>query len=606
MGKKKGKKDVEKKAALAARKEAKQEKSARKRLAKEGVVADDGGEEDEIDKVLQAYKSRDKATSVGENEKSVLESLDTEFPLPRANASLCGVASDKKDYLYLFGGEYFDGVSNIVLDDLLRYEPSKNEWKQVLTQPRPAPRCAHSCVSYKQYLYVFGGELATADQYHHYRDLWKFDTNTLKWTEVKSKTSPSARSGHVCCLWKHYMILFGGFFEALRETKWYNDVHIFNLQTETWMDLPQSRLAAKPEARSACNIASFGSDKLIIHGGFSKLKVTGNTSETKVHSDSWVLNLNPILQEKPPTWERWMSSTKGTSPKNPNGRAGTASISYKSRMLVFGGVVDSEQYHHKVDSVFYNDLMAMDIDRRKWFPLRVKNGASQSKGRRRKEKLDDETKEADEINVEDEVEEEVLVLNDDDIDENDEGQAGWDLDMLRSNMFAFVDGDGNIVYEKIEVEEDANEKMIPETVREEKMEEDDEEGEEEKEDEKEEEKEEEKTNEEEKKAPKPTPLGLEMDGKQIVASSVMAINRESDAPEAVERSEPLPRINASVVVRGHALYVFGGILEVGDREVTLDDMWTLDLRKRDAWNCLWSGVSCKWIHIFTDFAPNIL
>ena len=388
MGKKKGKKvDIEKKAALQAKKEAKQEKAARKRLAKQqGKAPDDDG--DEIDQVLQAYRSQDKAAST--ITKPVIENIDTPFPLPRANATLEYCADEKKDSFYLFGGEYFDGIENVVLDELLRFEVQKKEWKKILTSPRPPARCAHSCVTYKQNLYVFGGELATADQYHHYRDLWKFDLNKLIWTEIKAKNPPSARSGHSCFVWKSYMILLFGFYEAVRETKWHNDVHVFNLQTETWMDIPQSRLAVKPEARSSCNIALYGTDKMIIHGGFSKLKTSNAAAETKVHSDAWVLHLSPLLQQKAPTWERWMSSSKVISSNSPNGRAGTMSTSYKSRMLVYGGVIDSEQHHHKVDSVFYNDLMALDMERRKWFPLRIKASKGNVSRRRRKVREEDE------------------------------------------------------------------------------------------------------------------------------------------------------------------------------------------------------------------------
>jgi hypothetical protein len=55
------------------------------------------------------------------------------------------------------------------------------------------------------------------------------------------------------------------------------------------------------------------------------------------------------------------------------------------------------------------------------------------------------------------------------------------------------------------------------------------------------------------------------------------------APIAVSRKTPLPRIKAQIVVRGNTLYVYGGILEVGDREVTLDDLWSLELQKREEW-----------------------
>jgi hypothetical protein len=158
MAKKKGKKaDVEKKEALQDRKEAKAEKAARKKLAKnQGSDVQTAIEDEALDKVLQAYKSQDKTVNV---DKATLQDLETQFPLARANATLESCVDEKKDYFYLFGGEYYDGIENIVLDDLLRFDVAKMEWKMVVTSPRPPPRCAHSCISYKQNLYVFGGEL---------------------------------------------------------------------------------------------------------------------------------------------------------------------------------------------------------------------------------------------------------------------------------------------------------------------------------------------------------------------------------------------------------------------------------------------------------------
>ena len=41
---------------------------------------------------------------------------------------------------------------------------------------------------------MFGGEYATLDQFHHYRDFWSLDLKTNGWTEIKaSGDSPSAR-----------------------------------------------------------------------------------------------------------------------------------------------------------------------------------------------------------------------------------------------------------------------------------------------------------------------------------------------------------------------------------------------------------------------------
>jgi len=554
---------------LQARKDAKAGKAAKKRMSKQDSDNIDGNETREIfDNLLDMYKKSDVEVNT-----TVLETIEG-FPAPRANATLT-VSEDKHAHLYLFGGEYFDGVQNVVLDELLRWDIQKMEWKRILTpSPRPSPRCAHSCVFYKNSLYVLGGELATADQYHHYKDLWKFDVVENKWQEIvvrNTGTIPTARSGHAAFVWKHYMVVFGGFYEALRDTRWFNDICVLDLQTHLWMDIPHSKLASRPEARSACNIGIFG-DTAIIQGGYSKLKNPTTKSEAKVHTDAWMLHLKPILQNKPPTWERL--SIKNKSAASPMNRSGTASVTHKNRMLVFGGVVDDEQLNHKVESVFFNDLFALDFERRKWFPVRAK--AKEEKIRRRRKVIDGNEEEIEIVRSEiDVVDEEDL----DDLEEGDERETannGWNLDTLRSKMFAFIDGDGNVVYEKVE------EGVIFQKNGEEIREGDD--YEEEKEEMKEEFKEETKIEFD----PSPHQPHPSLSN-SLASSDVMVVNENTGIPEAVVRAEPLPRINAATVVRSNILFIYGGLLEVGDREVTLDDCWSFDLRKHDKWECLWEG-----------------
>ena len=64
---------------------------------------------------------------------------------------------------------------------------------------------------------------------------------------------------------------------------------------------------------------------------------------------------------------------------------------------------------------------------------------------------------------------------------------------------------------------------------------------------------------------------------------------EHGLPKAVHRGSPLPRINAAMVIRQNLLYLYGGLLEIGDREVTMDDFWVLDIVKREGWTCLFEG-----------------
>lgn len=173
--------------------------------------------------------------------------------------------------------------------------------------------------------------------------------------------------------------------------------------------------------------------------------------------------------------------------------------------------------------------------------------------------------------------------------------------MLRSNMFAFIDGEGNIVYEKIEEDEIVEEsgkatKSKPSSEVDTGYEAD--EGE----------KEISSSNVEDSITLDPQIPSVENDEvlqkmaapgpavtlPSINKSEVMVLG-EDGAPIPVARKTPLPRIKAQIVVRGNTLYLYGGILEVGDREVTLDDVWSLELQKREEWVCIHAGSMYKQV-----------
>ena len=484
------------------------------------------------------------------------------------------------DYKQSTDDEEDDGENS---NSIINSNSNTGQWTRISTPPpHPPQRCAHSAIFHNDAIYIFGGECATADKYHHYKDLWKFNIKSNTWEECKPRGgSPHARSGHRAVLWRHYMILFGGFHEALRsETKWFNDVWIYDFQTSIWTELKYGKLSRVPPPRSACNMALCTSptESLVVYGGYSKVKNVNSPNASKsegiIHIDCWILPLKalanaskgggPLNGANPPSWER--ISRKG---EYPSARAATSSIVHKNKMLLFGGVLDNEGDHHKLDSVFYDDLFAFDMERRRWFAMRLKKASGG--GRRRRKKKEEGNDVTDEVIQAKENDEEVS-----DIDSEEEAillagkdeeakSSGYDLGQLRHDMFAFIDKDGNIVYEKIEEEEGANTEMT-----------------------KKEEEEEatsattksidqsentdtsstiEKPSASESSPTKQEELPTAKSTEKIAASSVMKVD-EKGLPTAVIRQIPLPRINAQTVIRNNTLYIYGGVLEVGDREVS--------------------------------------
>merc|ERR1711990_385807 len=51
----------------------------------------------------------------------------------------------------------------------------------------------------------------------------------------------------------------------------------------------------------------------------------------------------------------------------------------------------------------------------------------------------------------------------------------------------------------------------------------------------------------------------------------------------VEEYEPCPRMCSISVVKDGTLYLFGGLFEDGDAQFTLNDFWSLDLKRMNGW-----------------------
>ncbi|TMW64566.1 hypothetical protein Poli38472_011446 [Pythium oligandrum] len=548
MAKKKtggGKNKAEKELTKAQRIEAKKAKQAAKGAKKDRK----GVDEEDIELILQEILKKDA------QRKEVIVEATTQ-PSPRANFSMTMLPTGD---MMMFGGEYFDGDTNVCYNELYRWnvDGGPTDWKMISSPNTPPPRCSHQAAVFRDHLYIFGGEFATADQFHHYRDFWRLDLKTNSWEALEDKGGPSPRSGHRMVVWRNYLVVFGGFYEAARETKWYNDLFLFSFAEMKWHKVTYPPLKAVPGARSGFQLAVHPSkDQIFLYGGYAKVKNVGEKSEGKVFSDLWALNMAPVLKRQEPTWEKL--SRKGQAPSP---RGGTSVTVHKQRFILFGGVYDDEQRGHAMKSTFYNDLFVYDMDRRRWFEFKLR-GKKQADGKRRRKKKDrgEQNGEADND-------------NDDASDGSDEEDED-DFERMLENQFGYIDQDGNFVYIKDDEEEEKNDEAGGE---------------------------EEETKEEEE------------DDSSLLATQRAVLNDEEEekkeeeeddsallpppAPVAAEpvAPSPCPRINPALIIRGSTLYVYGGMVEDGDREITLDDCWALDLKRLEEWKELLPGTMSEQV-----------
>ena len=63
-----------------------------------------------------------------------------------------------------------------------------------------------------------------------------------------------------------------------------------------------------------------------------------------------------------------------------------------------------------------------------------------------------------------------------------------------------------------------------------------------------------------------------------------------------DRAEAAPsgRINTLLAVLDNKLFLYGGIREDGSKEVTFNDLWSLNLNRLDGWNCIFDESKTEW------------
>lgn len=483
MGKKtkkpgKGKEKTEKKTAKA------EEKRSRRESKKIS-------EEDDIDAILlsiQKEEAKKKEVHVEENVPA---------PSPRSNCSL-NINPTKETELILYGGEFYNGNKTFVYGDLYRYDVEKREWKLMSSPNSPPPRSAHQAVAWKNNLYIYGGEFTSPNQerFHHYKDFWMLDLKTNQWEQLLLKGCPSSRSGHRMVLYKHKIIVFGGFYDTLREVRYYNDLHVFDLDQFKWQEIKPKPGCMWPSARSGFQFFVF-QDEVFLYGGYSKEVSSDKNSPEKgiVHSDMWSLD--------PKTWE-WNKIKKTGMPPGP--RAGFSMCVHKKRAILFGGVVDMELEGDRLMSLFLNELYGFQLDTRRWYPLELRK------------------------------------------DKPVKDKKGSKISEQLSNGCSFDDNNSQSDLERAEE-------------REENLEND------------------------------------EASGGKSLKQHIISDMQTSVASEAVK---PCGRINSCMVVARDTLYIYGGMMEVRDREITVDDLYMLNLSKLDEWKCIIPASESEWLDISED------
>ncbi|GFO25318.1 kelch domain-containing protein 4-like, partial [Plakobranchus ocellatus] len=485
---------------------------------------------EDIEKLIAEFQEKDRAKLQVIEEK-------TSPPSPRCNMSL--VPHPEKEELLMFGGEYFTGNKMYVYNDLFSYQTRKNEWTKVSVPNSPPPRSAHQavCVAHQGgQMWVFGGEFSShsQNQFYHYKDLWLLHLRDKKWEQVKSAGGPSARSGHRMVAFKKQLIVFGGFHDNVRDYKYFNDVYSFDLETYTWAALVPS--GAAPAPRSGCVLLPvLETSKIIVYGGYSKEKLKRDVDKGTTHTDMFALMQEKKREESSdatPKWKWQPIKQTGLRPSPRSGMSGTV-VAPGNRAFLFGGVFDQEDDDEDLEGNFFSELWSLDLSKGKWFPVDLK-GKKQPGGERKKRRKLKKT-EADggaegEMEVDDDDKEE------EDDDDEGEGEEDEGMELAQEGV------------ENLDLSEASN---VAENVA----------------------------------APSDDIFRVTVAPQTANSGPVDSVNPEN-VGTTQEMFWPSARMNTALAFRDGALFMYGGVFEDGDKQVTLADLYALDIHKLESWSVI--------------------
>ena len=207
----------------------------------------------------------------------------------------------------------------------------------------------------KNEVLLYGGEYFDGRKTYVYGDLYKLDVKKNSWSQIVCKKPPKPRSGHQSFAHKGYFYTFGGEYTSPNQKNFNHYRDLWRLDLATWEWEKLSMKGASPSARSGHRIAVY-KGKAVLFGGFYD---TGK--ELKYYNDLWVFDIDSL---------KW--STHGQPGQHcPSPRSGFQffcddSQGAQGKIYVYGGYakkVDEEGEEH---GITHDDLWCLDLSTMLW------------------------------------------------------------------------------------------------------------------------------------------------------------------------------------------------------------------------------------------------
>ncbi|XP_063992111.1 leucine-zipper-like transcriptional regulator 1 [Diachasmimorpha longicaudata] len=260
-----------------------------------------------------------------------------------------------KDAIYVFGGDN----GKRMLNDLLRFDVKEKSWGRAFaTGTPPAPRYHHSAVVHDSSMFVFGGytgDIHSNSNLTNKNDLFEYRFQNGQWTEWKfiGKT-PVARSAHGAAVYDNKLWIFAGYDGNAR----LNDMWTISLlpgELRIWEEVVQSGDCPP----TCCNFpVAVARESMFVFSGQSGAKITNSLFQFHFRDKRWTrISTEHILRGAPPP---------------PARRYGHTMVSFHRHLYVFGGAADS---------TLPNDLHCYDLDTQTWNVVIPSNDSEIPSGR---------------------------------------------------------------------------------------------------------------------------------------------------------------------------------------------------------------------------------
>ncbi|XVF49706.1 hypothetical protein PTKIN_Ptkin04bG0034800 [Pterospermum kingtungense] len=474
-----------------------------------------------------------------------------------------------------------DDIDAILLS-IQKEEAKKKEVHVDENVPAPSPRsnCTLSINPQKDTeLILYGGEFYNGSKTFVYGDLYRFDVEKMEWKLVSSPNSPPPRSAHQAVAWKNYLYIFGGEFTSPNQERFhhYKDFWMLDLKTNQWEQL---NLKGCPSPRSGHRMVLY-KHKIIAFGGFYD-----TLREVRYHNDLYIFDLDEFKWQeiKPKLGAMW-----------PSARSGFQFFVYQDQIFLYGGYSKevSSDKNSSEKGIVHSDMWSLDP--RSWEWNKVKK-SGMPPGPRAGFSMCVHKKRAMLFGgvVDMEMEGDVMMslfLNElygfqldnhrwyplelrkekstkDKLKKNSEKETNASdsndkINELEAEASGIDDKDQISEYDEEAGDEESNTCEMSQHMVDMKID----------------------------------------DGGSIKSSakpqqSKSKVNVQSSvSPEIVK---PCGRINSCMVVGKDTLYIYGGMMEVKDREISLDDLYSLNLSKLDEWKCIIPVSESEWVEASED------